>query len=161
MDCSKEINKQTNCVLFWVCFLIESVSWAFSIPDRSLTGQRLVIRNYCWLSFLLYNCFPTRLPFHLFLCLLFLFSHALLFERVPCVSAYAAKNKSYFIFPVWSPIINPSNCSGKQWAGAFSWVCLGPGGYMTYSRTGCAAEILQTNPLIISRVYPHTLYYDW
>ena len=30
---------------------------------------------------------------------------------------------------------------------------LGARGYMTYSRTGCALEILQTHPLIISSVY--------
>ena len=34
-------------------------------------------------------------------------------------------------------------------------------GYMTYSRTGCVTEILQTHPLIISRVYKQTIYYDW
>ena len=33
------------------------------------------------------------------------------------------------------------------------------GGYMVYVRTGYAADILQTHPLIISSVYTQTLYY--
>ena len=36
----------------------------------------------------------------------------------------------------------------------------GGGGYMYYGRRGYAAQILQTHPLIISRVYTHTLYYN-
>ena len=36
-----------------------------------------------------------------------------------------------------------------------------PGGIWLIAGRGCAAEILQTHPLIINRVYTQALYYDW